>query len=68
VRAATSKADLRQQQHWLLKKCLQGGRAHPLAGLWGGDALLLSPRDAAGNRNPSPNAKAGVRARGGYIG
>jgi hypothetical protein len=30
----------RQQQDWILM-CLHGRRAHPLSGLWGGDALLL---------------------------
>jgi hypothetical protein len=32
-KAATSKADPRQQQDWILK-CLQGGRTHPLAAFW----------------------------------
>ena len=31
----------KQKQYWILK-CLQGGRDHPLAGMWGGDALLPS--------------------------
>ena len=41
--AAPPPSDLglpRLQQDWILK-CLQGGRAIPLARLWGGDALRL---------------------------
>jgi hypothetical protein len=49
-KAATSKAGPKQQHDWCLK-CVQGGRAHPLAGcgeaalycpLWGGGTLLPS--------------------------
>ena len=45
-KAATSKADPRQQQDWILK-CLQGGRVHPLAAC-GVAALCSSPL------NPNP--------------
>jgi hypothetical protein len=40
-KAATSKVDPWQQRDWILK-CLQGGRVHPLAVLWGGNALQLT--------------------------
>jgi hypothetical protein len=40
-RQFSSCAGERRQQDWFLK-CLQGELIH--SGLWGGDALLLSPR------------------------
>jgi hypothetical protein len=51
-RAATSKAEPRRQQDWILKR-RQGGRARPLAACGGGDTLLLSPA-TAGNETTQP--------------
>jgi hypothetical protein len=56
-----SSADPTRQQDWFLK-CLQGGRVHPLAALWGGERsaapsqapLLLPLRAAAGCREARP--------------
>jgi hypothetical protein len=47
-KAATSKAEPRKTQDWVLK-CLQGGRAHPLAAC--GMATLYCSPPAAGNRH-----------------
>jgi hypothetical protein len=55
-KAASSKADPTQKQDWILK-CLQGGRAHPLAA-WEVATLCFSPH-GAGNRNPSRVVVAG---------
>jgi hypothetical protein len=48
-KATTSKGGPRQKQIWILK-CLQGGRARPLAACGVAHALLLSTGAAAANR------------------
>ena len=48
-KAATSRAEPRQKQDWILK-CPQGGRAHPLAAC--GVATLCCSTGDAGNRTP----------------
>ena len=58
-KAASSKADPRQQQDWILK-CLHGWVSPSSRRLWGGDTLLLSTR-AAGSRNPKPDEARGIR-------